>query len=146
VCAAIGAAAGGAIGSAVEDAATEALARRSFTYFHGTDDASALSIQGQGLNVGAALANKGPDGAPGFYVTPSHLAAAYFAEERYPGSVLRVTIDSNAHAALLAAGAQPSTMFYGRAQTAVPQLFIPPAAFPVFNNLYRGGGIKISPE
>jgi hypothetical protein len=122
-----------------------------FTFYHGTDTASGLSLlNGAPLSASAAGANSNFSGiAPGFYLATNIADATDFATDKGAGAVvLQYNFKQSAMVALQGAGATISPIAPGANGFPVyqgSQLFIPVTAFPVFNTGLATGNITVVP-
>jgi hypothetical protein len=122
-----------------------------FTFYHGTDLTSGLSLSnGAPLSGSAAAANSNIQGAaPGFYLATTIADAADFAVDKGSGGVvLQYNIQASAMVALQGAGATIGPITPGANGFPIyqgPQLFVPVTAFPVFNGGLATGTITVLP-
>jgi len=116
--------------------------------FHGTDIASARNLlAGEGLSTAKAAAGK-IDGPAGFYLATDADAATYFALRRGEGAILKFDFSAEAASSLSAKGAVLRPIPAGGMPGGFPgmELFIPPEAFGLFNDLRAGGQIVVTPH
>jgi hypothetical protein len=117
--------------------------------WHGTDvDSAAALLSGSDLDARRATAARlDVRTLVGFYLAELEDEGAHFAAVR-GGALLVIDVEDPALAALLDAGARWQEvrkgpwppLFVGR------ELYLPPAAFPVFNRLRREGLIRVTPS
>ena len=120
-------------------------------FYHGTDADSLMSLAGgQTLDPKIAAGLRHSKGAPGFYLATDKDAALYFASRSGSSyGVMGYAISGKAYGALSAAGAVERPVPAGGIQQAgqIPgnELYIPPSAFPVFNEMMGAGEITPVP-
>lgn len=119
---------------------------RDLTAYHGTDIVSARNLLGgEPLSVAEATARK-IDGPPGFFLAIEVDDAIFFALRRAPGGVLEYRLAPNAVEQLQAAGAMCRPIPPGKAIRFLGnELYIPPEAFAVLNQLRVVGVIVVVP-
>jgi len=115
-----------------------------YNYYHGTGQGAVTSLQ-VGLSESAAATATNRGGPLGFYLATTYDHARVYAEDRYPGVVLQFSMNGDAQASLIGAGATFRDTFYGRGQTPGVEFYIPPSAFGVFNAQMQAGRIRIVP-
>jgi hypothetical protein len=85
------------------------------------------------------------DGPPGFFLAQDVDEAAFFALRRQ-GTILEIWLSPDAYRLLVAAGMVQRPIPGGFLATFTgDELFIPPQAFPTFNQLRSGGEIQFFP-
>jgi hypothetical protein len=115
--------------------------------YHGTDPESARRLTtGESLDFDRATALK-IDGPPGFYLASEIGDAEFFAARRGQGAVMCFEVSPEAFHELVRAGAryQPVPRSADSPWFAGDELFVPPAAFAVYNRLLRAGSIRPKP-
>ncbi len=129
------------------DEASRSDRNRWLPFFHGTDRATAVALLGGApISVEAATAVH-IDGAIGFYLTDSNVAAEFFARRRHtaanPGAILPFGMTVSAFRALQGMGAifQPIPQGTG-GHIPGQELYVPPTAFAAFEQLRHEGLIK----
>lgn len=116
-------------------------------FYHGTDLESARRLAAGGaLDIDPAMALK-IDGPPGFYLASDAGDAEFFAARRDQGAVIRFEISADAFDELLGAGARyhPVPRSDDSPWFAGYELFVPPAAFAVYNRLLHAGSVRPKP-
>jgi RHS repeat-associated protein len=120
----------------------------SYTFYHGTSPQSAVAfLAGMPLSASAAAANR-THGQLGFYLATDMYSAEVFGFYKAANpSVLRYSIRAPAFNQLLGQGAYLQPIPQGGFREAPPgqELFIPPSAFPLFNQLRWSGEIFVTP-
>jgi RHS repeat-associated protein len=126
-----------------------------FTFYHGTDVSSGLSLlNGAPLSVLAATTNSNYNNIPpGFYLATNPADAEDFAtgaggNKGTGGTVIQYNISASSMEALSAAGAGSSPITPGTNGFPIyqgPQFYIPASAFPVFNSGLASGNIRVKP-
>lgn len=117
--------------------------------YHGTDLSSAEHLLAGGeLDAPVAVALK-IDGPPGFFLATTRCDAEFFALRRAMGGAVIVAYDVSDEALrqLLAGGAvlRPIPVSQCSPNFAGDELFVPPSAFALFDELVRGRAITLSP-
>jgi RHS repeat-associated protein len=138
----------GALAATGVIASTRTRERSYQTFFHGTDMGSAVAIlTGASLSAETAIAlSHGDVGASlGFYMSPDYGTATYFAARAEPGGVLQISMTTEAVEALMAAGGTIGPMPNGGIRGDHVEFYLPPTAFPLFDELRSTGEIIVSP-
>jgi hypothetical protein len=116
-------------------------------FFHGTLLDSAIRFLGGELLNAATAASLKVDGDAGFFLATHDSAAEFFAARRGIGAVIVMEIEEADVEALLLVGAllRPIVVTGRSPDFEGEELWVPPGAFGVFNQLLTRGRVNVHP-